>query len=71
VPRGAARLVARAHLQPLDAAHSLSPDMSARDAFERLATIPTPLPVVENERVIGIIHQADILRWFSFHKIAP
>ena len=58
------------HLQPLDAQHSISPDMSAKSAFERLANHPWPLPVVEQGRVIGIIHQSDILRWFSFHKIA-
>ena len=58
------------HMQPLDQAHSINPDISAKDAFERLARHPYPLPVVENGRIIGIIHHADILRWFSFHKIA-
>jgi Zn-dependent protease len=58
------------HLQPLDAQHCISPDMSAKSAFDRLANHPWPLPVVEQGRVIGIIHQSDILRWFSFHKIA-
>jgi Zn-dependent protease len=58
------------YLQGLDAAHSIDPDMSAKSAFERLANHPWPLPVVEHGRIIGIIHQADILRWFSFHKIA-
>ena len=57
------------HLQRLDAAHSIDPDMSAKAAFECLANHPWPLPVVEQGRIIGIIHQADILRWFSFHKI--
>ncbi len=58
------------HMQTLDAAHSISPNISAKDAFDRLANQPWPLPVVEGGEVIGIIHQADILRWFSFHKIA-
>jgi len=58
------------HLQPLDEAHSIKPDMSAKTAFDKLANHPWPLPVVEQGRVIGIIHQTDILRWFSFHKIA-
>jgi len=58
------------HMQVLDAQHSLSPDVTAKDAFDRLADDPWPLPVVEHGRVIGIIHQADILRWFSFHRIA-
>lgn len=58
------------HLQPLDDTHSINPDMSAKMAFEKLSNHPSPLPVVEQGRVIGIIHQSDILRWFSFHKIA-
>ncbi len=58
------------HMQQLDQAHSINPDISAKEAFERLANHPYPLPVVENGHVIGIIHHADILRWFSFHKIA-
>ena len=58
------------HMQQLDQAHSINPDISAKEAFERLANHPLPLPVVENGHVIGIIDHADILRWFSFHKIA-
>jgi Zn-dependent protease/CBS domain-containing protein len=58
------------HLLPLDEKHAINPGMSAKAAFERLAENPVPLPVVEQGRVVGIIHQADILRWFSFHKIA-
>ena len=58
------------HVQPLDASHIIDPGMSAKQAFDRLATHPWPLPVVEQGRVVGIIHQTDILRWFSFHKIA-
>lgn len=58
------------HMQQLDQAHSINPDISAKEAFERLANHPYPLPVVENGQIIGIIHHADILRWFSFHKIA-
>ncbi|XOV85534.1 MAG: site-2 protease family protein [bacterium] len=57
------------YMQQLDSAHSINPDLSAKEAFERLAHHPYPLPVVENGQVIGIIHHADILRWFSFHKI--
>ncbi len=58
------------HLQPLDDEHSIDPDMQARLAFDKLANHPSPLPVVEGDNVIGIIHQNDILRWFSFHKLA-
>jgi len=58
------------HMQVLDAQHSVAPNISAKEAFDQLANHPWPLPVVEHGRVIGIIHQADILRWFSFHRIA-
>jgi Zn-dependent protease len=56
-------------IQPLDEENCITPDISAHDAFQRLANHAWPLPVVEAGRIIGIIHQADILRWFSFHKI--
>jgi Zn-dependent protease/predicted transcriptional regulator len=58
------------HMHQLDQAHSINPDLSAKEAFERLAMHPFPLPVVEDGQVIGIITHADIVRWFSFHKIA-
>jgi Zn-dependent protease/CBS domain-containing protein len=58
------------HMQSMDAQHSVSPHISAKQAFDQLADSPWPLPVVDQGKVIGIIHQADILRWFSFHRIA-
>jgi CBS domain-containing protein len=61
----------RDYMQPLQPDNYLAADISARDAFTRLANHTWPLPVVDDGRVVGIIHQADILRWFSFHKIAP
>ena len=56
-------------IKPLNEESCIAPDISARDAFQRLANHAWPLPVVEAGRIIGIIHHADILRWFSFHKI--
>lgn len=61
----------RDYMQPLQPDNYLAADISARDAFTRLANQSWALPVVDDGRVVGIIHQADILRWFSFHKIAP
>ena len=58
------------HMQPLQPDHYITPDISAKDAFSRLANQASPLPVVEDGRIIGIIHQADILRWFAFHQLS-
>lgn len=56
-------------IKPLNEENCIAPDISAGDAFKRLANHAWPLPVVEAGHIIGIIHHADILRWFSFHKI--
>ena len=60
-----------AHAQPLDTEHVIAPDVSAKEAFTRLAAHPFPLPVVKNHQIIGIINHCDVLRWFAFHKISP
>jgi predicted transcriptional regulator len=45
----------------------LAPSVDAQSALRVLAMQTAPAPVVDGGRVVGIIHQADILRWLSFH----
>ena len=56
------------HLLPLDHTQTIRPQTSAKEALEQLTQRTWPVPVVEGNRVIGIIHHADILRWFAVHK---
>lgn len=46
-----------------------TPQEDASEAFEALATKDVnQLPVVSNDRLVGIIRRRDILRWLQIHK---
>ncbi len=53
---------------PLPGDEVLSPDLDVNAALARLANQVAPLPVVVGTRVVGIVHQADILRWLALHE---
>ncbi|MBD3647082.1 MAG: site-2 protease family protein [Pseudomonadales bacterium] len=53
-----------------DSLSSLSPETRARDAFRELAGAnDEPLPVVEGERIVGLIQRGDIVKWMSLHDL--
>ena len=60
-------LTVRDCMQALDPKRCLAPTTTATEAYERLSTSEAPLPVVDGPRVVGIIHQSDLLRWMAFH----
>jgi Zn-dependent protease len=53
---------------PLPGDGMLSPDLDVNAALARLSNQVAPLPVVVGSRVVGIVHQADILRWLALHE---
>lgn len=57
-------------MRPIDEIAQLSPDLSGRDALKRLAdSTESPLPVIQCGRVVGLLHQGDILKWISLHTV--
>lgn len=46
---------------------TLAPDLDARQAFLELNLHDTPLAVVEDNRVIGLLSQADTMKWLLLH----
>lgn len=55
-------------MQEPDAAKAVSPETGVRDAFNQVAAAgDEPLPVISQGRVVGLIHQGDILKWLSLH----
>ncbi|MBV1905248.1 MAG: site-2 protease family protein [Pseudomonadales bacterium] len=55
-------------MQPLAAAAKLDSSISGKEALQQLSENPeVPLPVVSDGRIIGLVHQGDILRWLSLH----
>ncbi len=56
-------------MQPIDEATHLHPELSGREALKRLAdSTDAPLPVLQGGRVVGLMHQADILKWLALHS---
>jgi Zn-dependent protease/CBS domain-containing protein len=56
-------------MQPLATALQLAPDLDGREALKQLVQGPdAPLPVVDGMRVVGLLHQGDILRWLAVHE---
>ncbi len=55
-------------MRPLESALQLNSQLSGRDALKKLSEHPEiPLPVVQGNQVVGLVHQGDILRWMSLH----
>lgn len=48
----------------------LSPDTSGRDALRILAQSERdPLPVMEGEHIVGLVHRSDVARWLALHHL--
>lgn len=48
----------------------LSPDTVGQDALRILARSERdPLPVMEGDRVVGLVHQSDVGRWLALHHL--
>ena len=63
------RLSVRDVMRPRDAVASLSPSLSGRVALERLSNMQDePTPVLDDGRVVGMLHGADVLRWMALHR---
>lgn len=50
----------------------LTPDEPGRDAVRAMAASPDDeaLPVIDGDRVVGLLHRGDILRWLALHEHA-
>jgi Zn-dependent protease len=52
------------------AAERVAPDIGGRDALELLLRSHLdPLPVVEDGRIVGLLHRGDIMRWLAVHQL--
>jgi Zn-dependent protease/CBS domain-containing protein len=52
------------------AAERLAPGVGGRQALEMLLRSRAgPLPVVEGERIVGLLHGDDIMRWLAVHQL--
>lgn len=66
-----ARQQVRDRMQPPDALRWLTPDTPGNVALEALTVDQdTPLPVIEDGQVVGLLGAADVLRWLSLHEDA-
>lgn len=64
-PRG---LTVAHAMRPLAQTAQLSPELEGRKALQQLLQDhEIPLPVVEGNRIVGLVHQGDILRWLALH----
>ena len=56
-------------MRPLRSAPCLRPGLEGREALKQLLQSgDAPLPVVHHGRVVGLMHQGDILRWLTLHE---
>ena len=49
-------------------AHSLHPDTEAKRALELLGSSGIPMAVVERDRVVGLLSEADAAKWLVLHQ---
>jgi Zn-dependent protease len=64
------RLTVRDAMRRIDGTAVIGPDLSGPEAYERLSAMADePVPVVARDRVVGLLHGADILRWISLHQM--
>lgn len=65
-----ARLQVRDVMRPLAAVPVLAPDLAGPTALERIAEMADePLPVVDRDAIVGLLHASDIFRWLSLHRL--
>jgi Zn-dependent protease/CBS domain-containing protein len=55
-------------MTPID--ECLRPDVAGHDALRALtASEVDPLPVMEEDHIVGLLHKADIARWLALHQL--
>ena len=55
-------------MTPID--ERLRPDVAGHDALRALtASEADPLPVMDGDRIVGLLHKADIARWLALHQL--
>lgn len=55
-------------MKPID--DRVRPDLGGRDALRILAESDTdPLPVMQGEQIVGLLHGSDIARWLALHHL--
>jgi Zn-dependent protease len=55
-------------MRPID--DRVRPDLGGRDALRILAESDTdPLPVMQGEHIVGLLHGSDIARWLALHHL--
>ena len=52
---------------PLSKLRTLTPDVPASDALESLAE-QDPIPVVENDHLVGVARREDVMRWLAWNS---
>jgi len=58
----------REAMRPID--EHLRPDVGGRDALRALAESERdPLPVMQGDAIIGLLHRGDIARWLALHQL--
>ena len=64
------RLLVRDVMRPLAQLAVLGPSLTGPAALERIAEMADePLPVVERDKIVGLLHASDIFRWLSLHRL--
>jgi Zn-dependent protease len=59
-------------MTPIDEEQALEPGTRASVAIERFQELGLErLPVVEDGRVVGVVTQADVIRYLAFHPVRP
>jgi len=55
-------------MSPID--ERLSPEVGGRDALRALAESERdPIPVMQGEHIVGLLHRGDIARWLALHQL--
>ncbi|MCP5178642.1 MAG: site-2 protease family protein [Pseudomonadales bacterium] len=67
VPTDRAHTTVADAMQPIAEVVTLPAGTPAQEALHRLAEHATPMPVIRDGRVVGLIHQADVLKWLALH----
>jgi Zn-dependent protease/predicted transcriptional regulator len=62
------RLTVRDAMRPIT--EYVRPHAAGRDALQALLRSDVdPLPVIEDGRIVGLLHRADIMRWLAAHQL--
>jgi Mg/Co/Ni transporter MgtE len=56
-------------MTPVDKLEYVTPDQDTADAFDRLQRLDLrQIPVMLNNRIVGLLRQKDILHWLQFQS---